>query len=49
MFLEGASDFEKIGLWITFVVALVGLAYAYFLKRFVMRQDTGRRPTSRGS
>ena len=41
MFLEGASDFEKIGLWITFVVALVGLAYAYFLKRFVMRQDTG--------
>jgi K(+)-stimulated pyrophosphate-energized sodium pump len=41
MFLEGASDFEKIGLWITFVVALAGLAYAYFLKRFVMSQDTG--------
>jgi K(+)-stimulated pyrophosphate-energized sodium pump len=41
MFLEGASDFEIIGLWITFFVAIAGLIYAYALKRFVMRQDTG--------
>jgi K(+)-stimulated pyrophosphate-energized sodium pump len=41
MFLEGASDFEIIGLWITFFVAIAGLVYAYALRRFVMRQDTG--------
>jgi K(+)-stimulated pyrophosphate-energized sodium pump len=41
MFLEGATRFEVIGLWVTFIIAIVGLLYAYFLKRYVMRQDEG--------
>jgi K(+)-stimulated pyrophosphate-energized sodium pump len=41
MFLEGASDFEVIALWITFFVAIAGLVYAYLLKIFVMKQDVG--------
>jgi len=41
LFLEGASDFEVIALWITFFVAISGLIYAYLLKRFVMKQDVG--------
>jgi K(+)-stimulated pyrophosphate-energized sodium pump len=41
MFLDGASDFEIIGLWITFFVAIAGLMYALFLKRFVDSRETG--------
>ena len=41
MFLEGASEFEVIALWITFFVAISGLIYALVLKRFVMKQDVG--------
>ncbi|MCK4266609.1 MAG: sodium/proton-translocating pyrophosphatase, partial [Thermoplasmata archaeon] len=41
MFLEGASTFEVIALWMTFFIAIVGLIYAYVLKRFVMKQDEG--------
>ncbi|MBI5000166.1 MAG: sodium-translocating pyrophosphatase [Euryarchaeota archaeon] len=41
MFLDGASDFEKYGLWVTFVVALAGLAYAWYLRSFVLKQDEG--------
>lgn len=41
MFLEGATDFEIIALWITFFVAIAGLVYALLLKVFVMKQDVG--------
>ncbi len=41
MFLEHASDFEIIALWITLFVAIAGLAYAFLLKKFVMKQDPG--------
>ena len=41
MFLEGASDFEVIALWITMFVALSGLLYAFLLKRWVDKQPNG--------
>ena len=41
MFLEGATTFEVIGLWVTFFIAIAGLVYAYLLKRYISRQDDG--------
>ncbi len=41
MFLEGATQFEVIALWITLFIAILGLIYAYFLKKYVAKQPDG--------
>ena len=43
MFLQGATVFEVTALWITLLVAVLGLVYAYFLKKYVMKQDDGNK------
>ncbi|MBE3139838.1 MAG: sodium-translocating pyrophosphatase, partial [Thermoplasmata archaeon] len=43
MFLQGATVFEVAALWITLLVAVLGLVYAYFLKKYVMKQDDGNK------
>jgi K(+)-stimulated pyrophosphate-energized sodium pump len=37
----GATPFETFGLWAVLVIALLGLAYALFLRRQIMAEDKG--------
>jgi K(+)-stimulated pyrophosphate-energized sodium pump len=37
----GLTSFETIAIWAVFGVALLGLAYAYFLRTQIMREDKG--------
>lgn len=41
--LEGASLFERLGIWGVLGMAIAGLLYAVFLARQILREDKGTR------
>ena len=43
MFVMGLTPLETIAIWAVFGVALIGLAYAVFLRSQILREDKVRR------
>ena len=39
--MQGLSTFEQIAIWCVLLIAIVGLAYAWFLRSQIMREDKG--------